>query len=153
MIVYSLLQFNGRSACRMTNHPYILIWYRLGGCAVCRTAGYGAEPSIGKKQRLCSRSRAAPSRGITSSRFRRFAYQTWPNWTATSLVGMERLTNTWKKWNDHPLELNIPKCDPPKHPKIPKKKLPSSKSRSKNLPNPDLAPTKFCTPTTLNRCE
>ena len=56
---------------------------------------------------------------------------------------------TRKKWNDHPLELNIPKCDPPKHPKIPKKKLPSSKSRSKNLLDPDLAPTKFCTPTTL----
>jgi hypothetical protein len=28
---------------------------------------------------------------------------------------------TREKWNnDHPLELNIPKCDQPKHPKIPK---------------------------------
>jgi hypothetical protein len=25
-----------------------------------------------------------------------------------------------KRKNDHPLELNIPKCDQPKHPKIPK---------------------------------
>jgi hypothetical protein len=25
-----------------------------------------------------------------------------------------------KRNNDHPLELNIPKCDQPKHPKIPK---------------------------------
>ena len=68
MIVYSLLQFNGMSACRMTNHPYILIWYRLGSCAVCRMAGYGAEPSIGKNQWLCSHSRAAPSCGIISCR-------------------------------------------------------------------------------------
>jgi hypothetical protein len=47
---------------------------------------------------------------------------------------------------DHPLELNIPKCDPPKHSKVPKIKLPSSKSRSKNLPNPNPGPTKFRTP-------
>jgi hypothetical protein len=47
---------------------------------------------------------------------------------------------------NHLMEQNILKCDPPKHFKIPKMKLPSSKSRSKNLPNSNLAPMKFHTP-------
>jgi len=47
-----------------------------------------------------------------------------------------------KRNNNHPLELNIPKSDWPKHPKIPRRKLPSSKPRS----NPNPAPTKFHTP-------
>ena len=41
---------------------------------------------------------------------------------------------TREKWNnDHPLELNIPKCDQPKHPKNTKRNFPQSKPRSKNM--------------------
>jgi hypothetical protein len=37
-----------------------------------------------------------------------------------------------KRNNDQPLELNILKCDQPKHPKIPKE-TPQSKPRSNNI--------------------